>query len=262
MSAAILRTAKAFGRRDIARVPCHRHSFVRSSRNLPNAISFAACMGIRYAECRLLWMTSPPSQLQLILVLQVLLEHRTDWPAATKTSRQRDHYVMTPYKRSVSLAPCSRICDANALAANRKKLEWPDAMRIRALILFVLFSALGTFPAMAQNHFSFVSDFVRAGRPAPTECVKEGEHFMKLLSAYPHPASGWDFVVVCDDTTWQHVMRKAGMQMIPRRILRRNGHRAQSNTDPWRQTDSRGYGCHSGAHRRSRTGAHHAPQHR
>ncbi|MFL6305249.1 MAG: hypothetical protein ACJ72H_17090 [Candidatus Sulfotelmatobacter sp.] len=34
---------------------------------------------------------------------------------------------------------------------------------------------------------------------------------MKLLAAYPHPASGWHFVVVCDDTTWQHVMRKAGI---------------------------------------------------
>jgi hypothetical protein len=84
-------------------------------------------------------------------------------------------------------------------------------MRIRAFILFVLSCALGTFPAMAQNHFSFVSDFVKAGRPSPAECVKEGARFMKLLSEYPHPASGWNFVVVCDDTTWQHVLRKAGL---------------------------------------------------
>jgi hypothetical protein len=34
---------------------------------------------------------------------------------------------------------------------------------------------------------------------------------MKLLSAYPHPATGWHFIVVCDDPTWQHVMRKIGM---------------------------------------------------
>lgn len=86
-----------------------------------------------------------------------------------------------------------------------------DTMRIRALVLVVLFSALGTFPAMAQNHVSLVSDFVRAGRPAPAECVEEGAHFIKLLSAYPHPASGWNFFVVCDDTTWQHVLRKVGI---------------------------------------------------
>jgi hypothetical protein len=84
-------------------------------------------------------------------------------------------------------------------------------MRIRALIFFVLFSALRTSPSIAQNHFSFVSDFAKAGRPAPAECVTEGMQFMKLLSVYPHPTSGWSFVVVCDDTTWQHVMRKAGM---------------------------------------------------
>jgi hypothetical protein len=84
-------------------------------------------------------------------------------------------------------------------------------MRIRASILFVLFCALGTSPVMAQNHFSFVSDFVKAGRPSPAECVKEGALFMKLLSDYPHPASGWNFVVICDDTTWQHVLRKAGI---------------------------------------------------
>jgi hypothetical protein len=86
-----------------------------------------------------------------------------------------------------------------------------DTMRIRALILFLLVSALQPFPSMAQNHFSFVSDFVKAGRPAPTECVTEGVQFMKLLSAYPHPSSGWHFAVVCDDSTWQHVMRNTGM---------------------------------------------------
>jgi hypothetical protein len=84
-------------------------------------------------------------------------------------------------------------------------------MRSRVLILVLLVSALRPFPLMAQNHFSFVSDFAKAGRPAPAECVAEGAYFMKLLAAYPHPASGWHFVVVCDDTTWQHVMRKIGM---------------------------------------------------
>ena len=86
-----------------------------------------------------------------------------------------------------------------------------DTMSMRALVLLVLFCALGTFPVTAQNHFSFVSDFVKAGRPSPAECVKQGARFMKLLSEYPHPASGWNFVVVCDDTTWQHVLRKAGI---------------------------------------------------
>ncbi|HEX6772448.1 MAG TPA: hypothetical protein VF126_10515 [Acidobacteriaceae bacterium] len=90
-----------------------------------------------------------------------------------------------------------------------------DTMRIQALIVTVLLCALRTFPAMGQNHFSFVSDFVKAGRPAPAQCVTEGVQFMKLLSAYPHPASGWTFVVVCDDTTWHHVMRNAGMAEGP-----------------------------------------------
>src|SRR5690242_3492814 len=84
-------------------------------------------------------------------------------------------------------------------------------MRIRALILVVLFCALNTFPATAQNHFTYLSDFAKAGRPAPSECVTEGALLMKLLSDYPHPASGWNFVVICDDTTWQHVLRKAGI---------------------------------------------------
>jgi hypothetical protein len=84
-------------------------------------------------------------------------------------------------------------------------------MRIRALILFLLVSALRSFPSMAQNQFSLVSDFVKAGQPASPECLAEGTLFKKLLSAYPHPASGWSFVVVCDDPTWQHVMRKIGM---------------------------------------------------
>ena len=84
-------------------------------------------------------------------------------------------------------------------------------MRSRAFALFVLFSALSAVPSVAQNHFSFTSDFMKAGQPAPAECVTEGVVFMKLLSAYPHPASGWHFVVVCDDATWLHVLRKAGM---------------------------------------------------
>jgi hypothetical protein len=86
-----------------------------------------------------------------------------------------------------------------------------DTMRIRALILFLLVSALRSFPSIAQNQFSFVSDFAKAGQPASPECLAESTLFMKLLSAYPHPVSGWSFVLVCDDTTWQHVMRKIGM---------------------------------------------------
>jgi len=84
-------------------------------------------------------------------------------------------------------------------------------MRIRALILFILLFALHIFPSMAQNHFSFMSDFTKAGQAAPAGCITKVTYFMKLLSKYPHPASGWTFVVVCDDTTWQHVMCKTGM---------------------------------------------------
>lgn len=101
--------------------------------------------------------------------------------------------------------PCSQLA----------KPRMADTMRIRALIVVALFCALGTLPAMAQNHFSFVSDFAKADRFTPADCVTEGVQFMKLLSAYPHPASGWSFVVVCDDTTWQHVMRNAGMAEGP-----------------------------------------------
>ncbi len=87
---------------------------------------------------------------------------------------------------------------------------------LSALIHCVLISGLSTFPSTAQNHLSFVSDFAKVGRPAPAECLDEGFHFLKLLTVYPHPASGWNFVVVCDDTTWQHVMRKIGMADDPR----------------------------------------------
>jgi hypothetical protein len=84
-------------------------------------------------------------------------------------------------------------------------------MRIRVFTFLLLFFALRTLPSIAQNHFSYASDFVKAGQAAPRRCITEVTYFMKLLSAYPHPASGWTFVVVCDDTTWQHVMRKTGM---------------------------------------------------
>src|SRR6201996_3186666 len=87
-------------------------------------------------------------------------------------------------------------------------------MRIRALTLFLLVSALRSLPSIAQNQFSFVSDFVKAGQAASPECLAEGTLFVKLLSAYPRPASGWSFVVACDDPTWQHVMRKIGMANV------------------------------------------------
>src|SRR5690242_19232164 len=86
-----------------------------------------------------------------------------------------------------------------------------DTMRIRASILLLLSCALGTCHVMAQPHFSCVSDFVQAGRPCPAECLKAGALFMQLLSVYTHPASGWNFVVMCDDTTCQHVLRKPGI---------------------------------------------------
>jgi hypothetical protein len=102
------------------------------------------------------------------------------------------------------------------VAVEMAKGEFPLARKLLgklliALIYCVLLCDLSTFPSMAQNHLSLVSDFARVGRPASAECLDEGVHFLKLLTVYPHPASGWEFVVICDDITWLHVMRKLGM---------------------------------------------------
>src|ERR1700752_1264172 len=89
-------------------------------------------------------------------------------------------------------------------------------MRFRThCISLILFCALASVSAMAQNHFSFSSDFMKAGHPAPQSCIDAGTIFVKLLASYPHPASGWTFVVVCDEPSWQHVMRRAEMSSDP-----------------------------------------------
>jgi hypothetical protein len=72
---------------------------------------------------------------------------------------------------------------------------------------------LQALPSRHENSGNPVGLFQK--RPAPAECVKQGAEFIKLLSAYPHPASGWNFVVVCDDTTWQDVLRKVGIADDP-----------------------------------------------
>jgi hypothetical protein len=89
-------------------------------------------------------------------------------------------------------------------------------MRFRSIALSLfLICAMSSVPALAQNHFSFSSDFMKAGKPAPQACIEAGAAFVKLLSAYPHPASGWNFVVVCDEPTWQHVMRHTELATDP-----------------------------------------------
>lgn len=90
-------------------------------------------------------------------------------------------------------------------------------MRFRSIALSLfLICAMSSVAALAQNQFSYSSDFTKAGKPASKECATEVVAFMKLLSAYPHPASGWTFVVVCDEPTWQHAMERLGMADDPR----------------------------------------------
>src|SRR5438105_782581 len=93
-----LRTAKAFGRNDMARVPCQRHSFMRSSRNPPNAISFAACIA-EISKGRVLepdvaaWMSSIQGGCKLSRLL--FNSSKPAFLSPTKTSPQHDDFVMT-----------------------------------------------------------------------------------------------------------------------------------------------------------------------
>ena len=88
-------------------------------------------------------------------------------------------------------------------------------MRYPTFVLSVLFSALSPIPAMAQNRLSTASDFSKPGQPVSQECMKEASEFAKLVSIYPHPSSGWNFVIVCDEGSWKHLMQRTALDQEP-----------------------------------------------
>ncbi|WP_026441549.1 ImmA/IrrE family metallo-endopeptidase [Pseudacidobacterium ailaaui] len=75
-----------------------------------------------------------------------------------------------------------------------------------ALLLFMC-----SLSAVAQNEISASSLFLKPGEPVPQECQQAAQLFAHLAAIYPHPKSGWHFVIVCDDNSWDAVMQKMGL---------------------------------------------------
>lgn len=75
------------------------------------------------------------------------------------------------------------------------------------LRMVLSFTILASFPALAQNTVTLASAFSQLGQRAPDACVQEAQIVVKYASLYPHPKTGWQFIVVCDDNTWKMFMR-------------------------------------------------------
>ena len=87
-------------------------------------------------------------------------------------------------------------------------------MKINTLVLSVAALVLGVGAdgrlALGQNSVSFYTVFAKANQPVPAECVQEVKLFESLAAKLPHPKSGWKFVMVCDDGSWNLAMQHIG----------------------------------------------------
>jgi hypothetical protein len=68
-----------------------------------------------------------------------------------------------------------------------------------------------TEPRTDASDVRFVSSFVAAGAPVPSECREEAHIFAGSLVRYPRPAS-WHWVLVCDDAGWRRFLRLSGRE--------------------------------------------------
>ncbi len=68
-----------------------------------------------------------------------------------------------------------------------------------------------SFPVSAQNRVSAMSLFLKAGQAIPNECQQEATVFKQIASAFPHPKSGWSFVVICDENSWKAALQRMGV---------------------------------------------------
>ena len=76
------------------------------------------------------------------------------------------------------------------------------------LVVLGLFLFGMATPVVAQNQLSYVSNYGKPNQPVTTECRQMGQVFTHFASLYPHPKSGWSFVIVCDENTWKAFMQK------------------------------------------------------
>ncbi|MDR3734606.1 MAG: hypothetical protein P4L10_03615 [Acidobacteriaceae bacterium] len=85
---------------------------------------------------------------------------------------------------------------------------------LRAVFSLGLFLYLSA-QTLAQNTVSVATDFSKPGQTASDTCKAEVQAFMRMATVYPHPATGWHFVIVCDESTWKIFLQKAGLNNEP-----------------------------------------------
>jgi hypothetical protein len=99
-SSSTFKTPKAFGRKDIARVPCHKHSLAMSNRNCPKVMFFTN-IGNRWADDTPVWILAGARGTHNIIAPR--LSHQPNAATrpciadteTTETSPQDDRYIMT-----------------------------------------------------------------------------------------------------------------------------------------------------------------------
>jgi len=82
------------------------------------------------------------------------------------------------------------------------------SIRIFSLIAILFMLSLSAF---AQNKVSVNSLFLKPGKPIPADCQEAAQVFVHFASMYPHPKTGWSFVIVCDENSWTAAMQRMGL---------------------------------------------------
>lgn len=89
------------------------------------------------------------------------------------------------------------------------------SIRVPSRLLVVAIFIVLSFPAMAQNKVSVTSLFTKPGQPIPADCQQAAQAFVHLASRFPHPKSGWEFVIVCDEGTWKAAIQRMDLTNEP-----------------------------------------------
>src|SRR5579884_2500991 len=84
--------------------------------------------------------------------------------------------------------------------------------RVLFTVAALAVSALSTF---AQNSVSVTSLFQKPGQPISDSCKEEVQVFEQIASVYPHPKSGWKFIIVCDENSWRAAIQRMGLVNEP-----------------------------------------------
>lgn len=66
-----------------------------------------------------------------------------------------------------------------------------------------------TIETTRASDVRFVSSFVPAGEPVPSECREEAHIFARSLVRYAQPDS-WHWVLICDEAGWRRFLRLSG----------------------------------------------------